>query len=127
MKARRFTVCMLAIGSVWVFVERAFSYYDYQERTTVVNENWHDPWATLETQKPWLASWLKFFNPRFLSALGPLGLGVTLLVGMGALVSAFGFEGTPRVLLFVLALYCFGHLVSQFVVISLVGQGVLAP
>ncbi len=118
----------LMVGVTSIFLENAFPYEEYREYTTVTHEDFPDPWATLEAEKPWLAWGLKFFNPPFLlKVLGPLGLGIMLLAGVGTFASAFAFEGISRGILIALALYCLGYLGSQFVVMSLVGQGVLSP
>jgi len=82
-------------------------------------------WSGLKRSKPVLYHVLNFLNPPLLNNV--LGNILSFFIAIGCLTAIFGFEGDARAVLILICIYFWTRLISLFVVMNLIGRGVLSP
>ena len=113
-------ITMLSAAYVRGYYEE--SYTTYNENTPAEQDD--TGWAQLKVDKPRLYNILIFLNPKPLNNVA--GNILTLLFAIGTLGASIAFEGT-KALMILLSVYCWGRIISIFVIMNLVGRGILSP
>lgn len=105
-------------------LQKEVRYIDKQNSATW-EEKYGNDWGNLKKKNMVLYYFLEFFNPPFLNNF--IFTILTVMIAVGTLFT-FGFlEGDFKLFMIVLSIYCWGRILSFFVLTSLVGKGILSP
>jgi len=100
-------------------------HYEYSTPQQSDEEIRQEAWVKLNKDNPLLYNLLIFFNPPILNNL--IGNIITIMVAVGSLAGLYAFEGEGKIIMFLIIFYSWGRIICLFIMMNLVGRGVLPP